>query len=150
MFLGSQHNASKYSKRSFNTYLQSKSMKIPFFFYTADEIFYTLRLLSRSLRMMKTALINGECVIHISSHNGGIWLPCDICEHPGLLLAQAEGGREAWGGGGGEKERGDSSNVCTKPQIFRQVRFSYKNCNNAYPTDMKMGKIITLSYAYST
>jgi hypothetical protein len=77
---------------------------------------------------------------------------CDISEHPGLLLAQGEGGRGeagAGGGGGGGKERGESSNICVKPQIFRQVRFSYKNRNNSFPTDMKMGKIITFSYPYN-
>jgi hypothetical protein len=98
--------------------------------------------------MMKTALMEGEYVTHVSFRNVGIWLQCDIREHPGLLLAQGEGGRgEARGG---RVERGESSNICAKPQIFRQVRFSYKNYNNSFPTDTKMGKIITFSYPYST
>jgi len=122
-------------------------MKI-LFFYTADERFYTFRLLSSLLRTMKTALMDGEYVTHVSSRNVGIWLQCDIREHP-RLLAQGEGGRGEAGGGEGKK-RGESSNICAKPQIVRKVRFSYKNCNNSFPTDIKMGKIITFSYAYST
>jgi len=149
MFLGSQYNASKHSKRSLLTPIYNANVWKYFFFYTADERFYTLCLLSRLLRMMKTALTDGEYVTHVSSRNVGIWLQCDIREHPGLLLAQGEGGRGETGGGGG-KERGESGNICAKRQIFRQVRFSYKNCNNSFPTDMKMGKISTHSYAYST
>jgi len=42
------------------------------FFYTADERFYTLRFLSKFLRTMKTDLMDGEYVTHLSSRNVGI------------------------------------------------------------------------------